>query len=311
MATFLQRYHSGEREQVWAELVALGEKVREEPVFSDAREVARETMRRARHNVELIYQRLQALGYTFEYPDAAFVPPSPAVTAQLDTFEREVGAIPLSLRAWCEIVGEVNFVGNHPGLAYYGPSVAASFGGAFPADLGTMLQQLTPEKKASLPQDMQAPLQNLLDSIQKLNASFGDVLKSQAEKDRQRPSAKLHQQQNIPQVLSDPLVVEALHELDPDAYAAWHEDEENEGEPFPLSIAPDVYHKSNISGGAPYDITLPDARADAPLLNELHETLFVPYLRIVFQWGGFPGLEQEQALPETILQTLQAGLLPI
>jgi len=34
--SYLERYLAGEHEQVWAELVALGPAVREEPVYSDA-----------------------------------------------------------------------------------------------------------------------------------------------------------------------------------------------------------------------------------------------------------------------------------
>jgi hypothetical protein len=56
-----------------------------------------------------------------------------------------------------------------------------------------------------------------------------------------------------------------------------------------IPIAPDHYHKANISGGAPYEIALPDPRADAELLNEPHNLLFVDYLRLVFRHGGFPG----------------------
>ena len=56
-----------------------------------------------------------------------------------------------------------------------------------------------------------------------------------------------------------------------------------------ISIAPDHYHKADISGGAPYEIGLPDARADAELLNERHNLFFVDYLRLVFRHGGFPG----------------------
>jgi hypothetical protein len=56
-----------------------------------------------------------------------------------------------------------------------------------------------------------------------------------------------------------------------------------------IPIAPDHYHKADISGGAPYEIALPDPRADAELLNEPHNLLFVDYLRLVFRHGGFPG----------------------
>lgn len=65
MSSFIDRYEQGECEQVWAELQALGEHVREEPYYSDALAVAHETMRRVRHNLELLVPRLTELGYCF------------------------------------------------------------------------------------------------------------------------------------------------------------------------------------------------------------------------------------------------------
>jgi hypothetical protein len=61
--------------------------------------------------------------------------------------------------------------------------------------------------------------------------------------------------------------------------------------PLQLELSPDHLHKANISGGAPYAITLPGDVADAILENEAHELPFVDYLRLSFQWGGFPLLE--------------------
>src|SRR5947209_6412431 len=65
MAGYLERYRAGEHEAVWKELNALGPGVFEAPVHEDALAVARETMRRARHNVELLIERLAARGYRF------------------------------------------------------------------------------------------------------------------------------------------------------------------------------------------------------------------------------------------------------
>ncbi len=58
---------------------------------------------------------------------------------------------------------------------------------------------------------------------------------------------------------------------------------------YELDISPDHYHKADTSGGAPYQITLPNACTDAPLENESHQTTFVGYLRLSFKSGGFPG----------------------
>jgi hypothetical protein len=80
-----------------------------------------------------------------------------------------------------------------------------------------------------------------------------------------------------------------------------------------LEPAPDIYHKSNISGGLSYGIHLPARGADAGFENDGHETTFVDYLRLCFQWGGFPGLEQygEEEWRIARLEELRAGLLPI
>ncbi len=50
---YLARYRAGECQQVWAELLAQGAALREEPLASDTVDLARETMQRVRHNIEL------------------------------------------------------------------------------------------------------------------------------------------------------------------------------------------------------------------------------------------------------------------
>ena len=109
--------------------------------------------------------------------------------------------------------------------------------------------------------------------------------------------------------MSDPLVVE-MSEISVDAYEEW-QDYEEDG-PFLVDIAPDIFHKSNISGSDPYSIQLPHAAADAPLLNtEWGDFTFVQYLRLSFAWAGFPGLQDYQQRDEALLATLKEGLLPI
>ncbi len=65
--TYLERYTNGEYEPVWNELQALGPAVRQEPVYSDALAVARETMGRARQTIEELIQRLIRIGFVFGY----------------------------------------------------------------------------------------------------------------------------------------------------------------------------------------------------------------------------------------------------
>ena len=120
---YLERYLNGECEQVWTELQALGPKVREEPHYALARQVADETMRRVRNNCERIINRLQTMGYTFGvYPDGSpgylssgpLVPPDDNLHADLETLEESVGPLPISLVAFWEQVGSVDLVGRHP-----------------------------------------------------------------------------------------------------------------------------------------------------------------------------------------------------
>jgi len=101
--------------------------------------------------------------------------------------------------------------------------------------------------------------------------------------------------------LPDPLVVFPLHLLLEHSAAG----DANSGR---ISIAPDVYHKADFSGGAPYEMVLPDARADGELLNERHGLFFVDYLRLGFRWGGFPGYDGLARLPGAIA-VLRAELL--
>src|SRR6476661_4688879 len=121
---YLERYRNGEYEQVWDELKALGPAVREEPHYSQAREVAAETMRRVRRDCELIVARLHALGYIFgTYPDGStdyftegpLVPCPTRRRAHMSELEAEAGPLPLSLVAFWQEVGSVDFVGMHPG----------------------------------------------------------------------------------------------------------------------------------------------------------------------------------------------------
>lgn len=65
MSSFLSRYEAGEHDAVWAELRALGAAIRDPAHLDDASAVAREAMRRARKNIELIIERLDGIGFTF------------------------------------------------------------------------------------------------------------------------------------------------------------------------------------------------------------------------------------------------------
>jgi hypothetical protein len=128
---FLERYMAGEYEAVWAELVSLGPAVRNPQYLPEAQAVARETMRRARHNVELIIQRLDGMGFKFwdTKPSRGkpvdhlkdkdvFMPPRRDEKKELDRWERDGLVLPMSLRVWMEEAGRVDLTGSHPQLCF-------------------------------------------------------------------------------------------------------------------------------------------------------------------------------------------------
>src|SRR5215207_5390741 len=120
---YLERYRNGEYEQVWNDLQALGPTVRHEPDYSQACEVASETMRRVRRNCERLVSRLRALGYVFgTFPDGSrrsysvepLLPPSDAMRTDCAELVEQAGPLPLSLLAFWQEVGAVDLVGMHP-----------------------------------------------------------------------------------------------------------------------------------------------------------------------------------------------------
>lgn len=120
---YLDRYIRGEHEQVWSELQSLGEAVRQEPLYGEARQVADETLRRVARNCDRIVTRLRSLGYAFGvYPDGShgyfslgpLVPPTDATHTDQAILEKNVGPLPLSLAAFWGQVGSVDLVGMHP-----------------------------------------------------------------------------------------------------------------------------------------------------------------------------------------------------
>lgn len=107
---FHARYLAGEYEPVWRDLMGLGDALRSGPHRCDAWAVACETMRRARTNIESIYGRLLGIGYAFADPERACPTPGPDTPEKVARFEVAVGPLPLSLRAFFEVVGSVNFM---------------------------------------------------------------------------------------------------------------------------------------------------------------------------------------------------------
>ena len=132
------RYVAGRHRQVWREIVGLGPDVRSEPLAADALAVSYEVMHRVEANVRTVVERLQTLGYRFlsrlpaakaaaagasaqsHQPSAgrpagpAHLPPGSKVWPRIQRLERLAGLLPLSLRAFYDVVGAVDLAGTHP-----------------------------------------------------------------------------------------------------------------------------------------------------------------------------------------------------
>jgi hypothetical protein len=126
---WLERYDSGEREAVWAELRSLGPGVFEPGVVGEARAVADATMARAAGNVATLCERLSAMGFRFYQPwfrnrsgqgptveegRLAWSPPDPEVLERIDRAEALLGPLPLALEAFWRRVGPIDLGGSLP-----------------------------------------------------------------------------------------------------------------------------------------------------------------------------------------------------
>lgn len=62
-------------------------------------------------------------------------------------------------------------------------------------------------------------------------------------------------------------------------------------------IAPDFYHKQNISGGAPYAFIAPNRDDDPKLLSMPWDLRFTEYLDLAIARNGFPGFDDLKHRP--------------
>jgi hypothetical protein len=237
--SLLDRYQDGDHRGVWDQLTQLGPAVRDTRYLSDANSIGFEMMRRARHNVEQIIEKLDALGYRFTNhvnhlgsledelkPDLTLLPslgnpsvfkaPKASASEDLDVLEHLTGGpLPLSIRHWWEQIGFVCLSGVHETLS---PGLDPDGAG------GLVIWEYD---------------------------------------------------------FKDPLDLTSFNETG-----------------FQLALERDAYA-----------IRLPDASADVKIRPDLW---FVPYLRRVFEWGGFPGWATlEFRRPEKELMYLREGLLPL
>jgi hypothetical protein len=330
----LRRYLAGAHEEVWAELNALGAGVRDKRYLADATAVARETMRRARHNVEEIVRRLDTLGYTFWNGHQGPPGPQPfrmAFGGQMiqyrsmqeavqDALQIDLSVIPAGMGRHAEAARDrlVQLSGLVQGLQQQQAETAARKAAAA-ATKGAITDHLQdPVVFAPAAEDDLAVVRKLEQhgmvlplSLRAWIEAVGDVNLSGAH-----PALCFWEDDDFPGIYADPLSVFFDHfmfESESWLDAAEAGDDPETMEPV---IGWDVHAKARLAVHDEqldygYTIELPNAAADAPLDGEPHKTNFVDYLRIAFRWGGFPGWENYGQRPEKELKFLTDGLLPI
>ena len=169
------RYQAGAYRDVWRELVSLGGAVREDPYVADALAVAYETMCRVQENVRTVVERLTAMHFTFGMPDGplgvAVGGAPPDIHDRIVSFEREFAVLPLSLRTFYEVVGEVNLIGSHPALAPADRAITPNPLVVYALDEGALEYDEEEDEEAGRPSAITiAP-----DDLHKANVSGGDA----------------------------------------------------------------------------------------------------------------------------------------
>ncbi|HMD70661.1 MAG TPA: hypothetical protein VKF41_04925 [Bryobacteraceae bacterium] len=281
MATFLERYQDGGRVALWDDLVALGEGVRHELYYADAAAVAAETMRRARHNVELLIQRLDGMGYRF-------------------------------------LTQEINDKNHREALGRLAVEEAADNGRAMAIEFmnNALAGQAAPLEN---PDVLDRPTKQTARQINKLEKWAGGPLPLSLRAWYEQVGgvsllgwhSTLHpnadEPAGLPGTCPDPLMIwllESVLEM-----VEENDDGDEEGE-IRLGLAPDETFKAGEGGGGPYEMVIPNPCADG-IFEDGNGRTFVGYLRNLFAWGGFPGWECDKNAPREAIAKLTEGLLPI
>jgi hypothetical protein len=315
VSNYYDRYRRGERIEVWSDLIALGDAVRQEPVYSDAVAVARETMTRARENVEMLITRLDGIGYEFLTRQRAMQ----GLAGHLEGMQAFAAKQLEALRT-NQFTGYESLEALQPGFIKNQFVPAAEQIANSPR-----MQQLIEWMRAG-------------ESAENPANSLGDVNIYTRAANR---DAEL---ENVERILGGPLPIslrawsEAVTHvsflgshpvLNPRAVMSFGTNEpapntDESAVPDPLVLNdvavaavrdradPDLWDGDIflIGIGESHGIRVPDSSADSAFVD-WKKGFFVEYLRRVFAWGGFPGWERHPNPPMDLIRELTHGLQPI
>jgi len=310
--TYLERYNSGEYKLVWDELQALGPAVRQEPVYSDALAVARETMQRVRQDIEVLINRLVQIGFIFGYDhriQPSFGEQHPAgdrrIYLEMLSWARDQPPVFLSAKQREEETAER---GDIPDSFLLDESEILEGGEA----LAEAEDEIELPAMASYIDEIEQFVGPVPGSIRAWYETVGGVnfygyhagwhqlytsfLPNDMAK-KIKPTLMSH---------CDPLLVYPLNKT----FMRLLQQNYVPGTKYTFQFALDRFFKDYYSGGggSPYSFYLPDARADAWLADPFDT--FVRYLRTsILSWAGFPGMADWPTVPQDDLTFLTKDLI--
>ncbi len=336
MTDLLQRYQSGQHVEVWDELLAYGTQVREEPLLSEALAVARETMRRVRHNVEALIPRLRMIGYQFGY---GWVQPYMDLPAFYQAGKRleELEAEHLTYEARLAYSEFLEQASKEPPLF-----VSANHNEEHIRFLDGLINESQNEyrlKELRTERERYQSLPSAVDQVQQLEAITGplplsvrvwyeevggvnfvgthpdwyELVVSQLKSSRYaygyqdlfEQKGRFGQETYLyPLYVLDPFCVYPLRKM---VEESREEASKGRTEQF-LEISLDDMGKYFEIPRGYYTVKVPSLEADVVVAKS--GVTFVQYLRTVMRWGGFPGWETLVRRPEQDLAFLTKDLLP-
>jgi len=290
--SYLDRYCAGEYEQVWDDLLALGPMVFDAPLYDDAAAVVGETMRRVRFNIEHLISRLKDMGYIFGY----------------DHRVQQLLLNPGQDRTWRDYLELREWASHQPPVFLPGP---------FHDEVRSEIRALG---LGSVEDDVLYGIDAIPDqkgNIQRLDQNIGPIPLSIRGWYEHVGAVNLYghyagwlnyvHSPNYLMEQCDPLQAAVLDSALVDKFT-------QDQQLWPVrqfEFAPDTYFKDRRSGGStPYTISWNEAGIDGRLLSWPDPQMtFVKYLRLSFQWAGFPGMADWAEVPEDDLAMLKQGLL--
>ncbi len=294
-----ERYVAGDFREAWTELAAMGDAIWLDPVAADALAVCHETMHRAKTNIEILVGALEAEGY--EFHPTVYSPywrKSQQTQEWLEAHDQNSHLLVASMQLPLKLPEQL--LADRQRRLPQAMETARSFH----EHLLGIVRPLVPPQwvPRSWLRKITSPAGDLPLSLRAWYSTVGGV-----------NLVGSHPELAPPGIECDPLFVAPLKCV-ADAVEAWRVDHVGAKvrPPFQMPISPPPGVKAGIDDERPqYVATLPSATLDAVVENEAHGLHFVDYLRLAFEWGGFPGYASIPGKAPALIYRLKERLLPI